>query len=132
LADPLPGYGTQTREAGYYQFSVYRNISDHDKINPHEFQAWLTAEMSCGELKDITEPAANGWGFPWPLLGASVSRLSALLTEVTKVVTCRLVDHSIGLMFHRRVSGDVVIVHMSYGYLFVLQGDEARRAIAVT
>ena len=87
LADPLPGYGTRTREADYGDISVFRHISDHDRINGKAFQAWLTAEMSCAELRDITEPAVDGYWFPWPLLIASVSRLPFLLEGVTKVTT---------------------------------------------
>ena len=122
VADPLPGFGTQTREADYGNISVFRHISDHDRINGKAFQAWLTAEMSCAELRDITEPAADGYWFPWPLLIASVSRLPFLLKGVTKVTTCRLGDGSIGLMFHSKVNGDVVIMRMTNGSLDVQQG----------
>ena len=125
LADPLPGYGTRTREADYGDISVFRHISDHDRINGKAFQAWLTAEMSRAELRDITEPAADGSWFPWPLLIASVSRLPFLLEGVTKVTTCRLGDGSIGLMFHSKVNGDVVIMRMTNGSLDAQQGDMA-------
>ena len=125
VADPLPGFGTQTREADYGNISVFRHISDHDRINGKAFQAWLTAEMSRAELRDITEPAADGSWFPWPLLLASVACPFLSGVSVTKVATCRLVDGSIGLMFHSKVNGDVVIMRMTNGSLDVQQGDMA-------
>jgi hypothetical protein len=85
--------------------------------------------MASAELRDITEPAADVLWFPWPLLLASVSRLSFLLAGVTKVATCRLVDGSIGLMFHSKVNGDVVIVRMTNGSLAAQQGDMALRQV---
>jgi hypothetical protein len=132
LADPLPGYGTRTREADYGDISVFRHISDHDRINGKAFQAWLTAEMSRAELRDITEPAADVSWFPWPLLLASVACPNLSGVSFTKVATCWLVDGSIGLMFHSKVNGDVVIVRMTDGNLDVQQGDVAlRHVIAV-
>ena len=127
LADPLPGYGTRTREED--GTSVFRHLSDNDRINGKAFQAWLTAERFRAELMDITEPAADGSWFPWPLLLASTISLSFLLAGVTKVATCRLVDGSIGLMFRKRVNGEVVIVQMASGSVAVQQGDMALRQV---
>jgi len=127
LADPLPGYGTRKADNG--GISVYRHISDHDRINGKAFHAWLTAEQFRTELRDITEPAADGSWFPWPLLLASVKCLSFLLAGVAKVATCRLVDGSIGLIFRSRVNGEVVIVQMANGSLAVQQGDMALRQV---
>ena len=129
LADPLPGYGTRTREADYDGISVFRHISDHDRINGKAFQAWLTSERVRAELRNITEPAADWSWFPWPLLLASVKCLSFLLAGVAKVATCQLVDGSIGLMFRTTVNGEVAIVQMANGSLAVEQGDMAWRHV---
>jgi hypothetical protein len=131
VADPVPGYGIRTREADYDGIPVFRHISDHDRINGKAFQAWLTNEMFRPKLRDITEPAADGFDwFPWPLLLASTSSLSFLFAGVTKVATCQLLDGSIGLMFNRqRVNGEVVIVQMANGRLVVKQGDMALREV---
>ena len=128
LADPLPGYGTRTREEDW-STSVFRHLSDNDRMNGKMFQAWLAAELNRPELRNITEPAADGSWFPWPLLLASTISLSFLLAGVTKVATCRLVDGSIGLMFRKRVNGEVVIVQMANGSLAVQQGDMALRQV---
>ena len=125
----MPGYGTCTRDADCGGIPVYRHISDQDKITGNAFCAWLIAEEFRAELRDITEPAADGSWFPWPLLLASVMRLSFLLAGVAKVATCRLVDGSIGLMFRSRVDGEVVIVQMANGNLAVQQGDMALRQV---
>jgi len=58
-----------------------------------------------------------------------VQCLSFLLAGVTKVATCRLVDGSIGLMFHSRVNGEVAIVRMTNGSLAAQQGDMALRQV---
>jgi hypothetical protein len=131
VADPVPGYGTRTREAADCGgCSVFRHLSDHDRINGKAFMAWLDHERDRSELRDITEPAADGFDwFPWPLLLASTSSLSFLLAGVTKVATCRLLDGSIGLMFRKRVNGDMVIVQMANGSLAVQQGDMALRQV---
>jgi hypothetical protein len=63
LADPLPGYGTRTREEDY-RISVFRHLSDNDRMNGKRFQAWLTDELIRPELRNITEPAADGSWFP--------------------------------------------------------------------
>ena len=69
---------------------------------------------------------ADGSWFPWPLLLASVARLSVLAEGgVTKVATCLLVDDSIGVMFRRGINGEVTIVQMANGNLEVRQGDMA-------
>jgi hypothetical protein len=130
VADPVPGYGIRTREADYDSISVFRHISDHDRINGKAFQNWLTNERFRPTLRDITEPAADGFDwFPWPLLLASTSSLTFLCAGVTKVATCRFLDGSIGLMFNRQ-NGEVVIVQMANGRLVVKQGDMALREVA--
>ena len=130
LADPLPGYGTRTREEDYGGIPVFRHLSDSDRMNGKMFQAWLTAELIRPELRNITEPAADGSWFPWPLLLASVMRLSfLLLAGVTKVATCRLADGTIGLFFRTRVNEEVVIVQMANNSLTVQKGDMALRHV---
>jgi hypothetical protein len=132
VADPVPGYGTRTREAADCGgCSVFRHLSDHDRINGKAFMAWLDHERDRSELRDITEPAADGFDwFPWPLLLASTDKLSFLLVAgVTKVATCRLVDGSIGLMFRTRITGEVVTVQMANGSLAVKKGDMALRHV---
>ena len=129
LADPLPGYGTRTREEDY-GIPVFRHLSDNDRMNGKMFQAWLTAELNRPELRNITEPAADGSWFPWPLLLASVMRLSfLLLAGVTKVATCKLADGTIGLFFRTRVNEEVVIVQMANNSLTVQKGDMALRHV---
>jgi hypothetical protein len=130
LADPLPGYGTRTREEDYGGIPVFRHLSDSDRMNGKMFQAWLTAELIRPELRNITEPAADGSWFPWPLLLASVMRLSfLLLAGVTKVATCKLADGTIGLFFRTRVNEEVVIVQMANNSLTVQKGDMALRHV---
>ena len=130
LADPLPGYGTRTREADYDGIPVFRHLSDNDRMNGKMFQAWLTDELIRPELRNITEPAADGSWFPWPLLLASVMRLSfLLLAGVTKVATCKLADGTIGLFFRTRVNEEVVIVQMANNNLTVERGDMALRHV---
>ena len=130
LADPLPGYGTRTREEDW-STSVFRHISDNDRMNGKMFQAWLAAEkLNRPELRNITEPAADGSWFPWPLLLASVSRLQFMsLAGVTKVATCKLADGTIGLFFRTRVNAEVVIVQMDHDSLTVQKGDMALRHV---
>jgi hypothetical protein len=97
-------------------------------MNGKRFQAWLTDELIRPELRNITEPAADGSWFPWPLLLASVQRLSFLSSAgVTKVVTCKLADGTIGLCFSTRV--EVVIVQMANNNLTVERGDMALRHV---
>ena len=130
LADPLPGYGARTREEDW-NTSVFRHISDNDRMNGKMFQAWLAAEkLNRPELRNITEPAADGSWFPWPLLLASVSRLQFMsLAGVTKVATCKLADGTIGLFFRTRVNEEVVIVQMANNSLTVQKGDMALRHV---
>jgi hypothetical protein len=130
LADPLPGYGTRTREEDYGCIPVFRHLSDSDRMNSKMIQAWLTDELIRPELRNITEPAADGSWFPWPLLLASVMRLSfLLLAGVTKVATCKLADGTIGLFFRTRVNEEVVIVQMANNSLTVQKGDMALRHV---
>ncbi len=128
-ADPLPQMAARTREVGQGDVPIFRHISDHDRIHGKAFQGWLAAEQVSGELRDITQPAADGchW-FPWPLLLASTVRLGFLaspLVGVSEVATCRMFDGTVGLMFRRKDTGNVVTASMDNGVLTVHQGDAA-------
>ena len=128
--DPPPQVGTGELDEGV---NVYRHISDHDKLPAKVFEAWLDAEKTTGELRDITEPPAGGapW-FSWPLLAASTSRLGFLTqVGVSEVATCMMFSERIGVMFRRKDNGEVVTVEMISFALTVHQHDAALRVRAV-